>query len=60
MWEQHLHHMYQQWIQGNEDYMFRYMDFAELAARHNNMTVDAVLLELQKYSWFKVQHFTVY
>ena len=60
MWEQHLHHMYQQWIQGNEDYMFRYMDFAELAARHNNMTADAVLLELQKYYWFKTQNFMVY
>jgi hypothetical protein len=60
MWEQHLHHMYQQWIQGNEDYMFRYMDFAELAARHNNMTADAVLLELQKYYWFKMQNFMVY
>ncbi len=60
MWEQHLHHMYQQWIQGNEDYMFRYMDFAELAARHNNMNVDAVLCELQKYHWFKMQNFMVY
>jgi hypothetical protein len=54
MWEQHLHHMYQQWIQGNEDYMFRYMDFAELAAKHNNMTVDAMMRELQKYQWFKM------
>ena len=60
MWERHLHHMYQQWQQGNEDYMYRYMDFAELAARHNNMTADAVLLELQKYYWFKMQNFMVY
>jgi hypothetical protein len=54
MWEQHLHHMYQQWIQGNEDYMYRYMDFAELAAGRNNITADAVLQELQKYHWFKL------
>ena len=56
MQEQHLHHMYQQWQQGNQDYMYRYMDFAELAARYNNMTVDAVMRELQKYYWFKRPH----
>ena len=60
MWEKHLHHMYQQWCQGNEDYMYRYMDFAKFAAGHNHMNVDAMLNELQKYSWFKVQHPTVY
>ena len=53
IWEKHLQSMYQQWIQGNEDYMYRYMDFAKLAAGHNNMTVDAVLWELHKYPWFK-------
>lgn len=37
--------------------MYRYMDFAVLAARHNNMTVDAVLCELQKYHWFKMLTF---
>jgi hypothetical protein len=60
MWEKHLQMMYQQWQQGNEDYMYRYMDFAVLAAGHNNMTADAMLWELQKYNWFKVQHFMVY
>ena len=53
MWEKHLHSMYQQWIQGNEDYMYRYMDFAEFVARQNNMNVDAVMRELQKYYWFQ-------
>jgi ClpP class serine protease len=53
MWEHQLLNMYQQWQQGNQDYMFRYMDFAELVARHNNMTVDAVMRELQKYHWFQ-------
>ena len=53
MWEKHLQCMYQQWQQGNQDYMFRYMDFAELVAGHNNMTVDAVMRELQKYHWFQ-------
>lgn len=54
MWERHLMSMYQQWQQGNEDYLYRYMDFAELVASHNNMTVDAVMLELQKYYWFNM------
>jgi hypothetical protein len=45
--------MYQQWQCSNEDYLYRYMDFAELVARHNNMTVDAAMRELQKYYWFK-------
>lgn len=53
MWENHLHNMYQQWQQGNEDYQYRYMDFIKLAARENNMPVDAMILELQKYYWFK-------
>lgn len=57
MWGQHLHHMYQAWQQGNEDYMYRYMDFAKFAAGHNNMTVDAMLWELQKYHWFKMLTF---
>jgi len=53
MWEHHLQSMYQQWQQSNNDYLYRYMDFAELAAKENNMTVDAVMRELQKYYWFK-------
>ena len=53
MWEKHLLSMYQQWQCSNEDYLYRYMDFAELVARHNNMTVDAAMRELQKYYWFK-------
>jgi hypothetical protein len=57
MWEHQLLNMYQQWQQGNEDYMYRYMDFAELAAGRNNMTVDAMMRELQKYYWFKMSDF---
>lgn len=54
MWERHLHSMYQQWQQGNEDYLYRYMDFVELVAIRQNMTVDAARLELEKYFWFKL------
>lgn len=53
MWEKHLLSMYQQWCQGNNNYLYRYMDFVELVARQNNMTVDATLFELNKYFWFK-------
>jgi hypothetical protein len=45
--------MYQQWCQGNEDYLYRYMDFVELVARQNNMNVDTMMKELQKYYWFQ-------
>jgi hypothetical protein len=46
--------MYQQWCNGNEDYVYRYMDFVELVAIQNNMRVDAIMRELQKYYWFKM------
>lgn len=59
MWETHLHHMYQAWQQGNDDYIKRYMDFAEFAAGHNNMTTDAMLGQLQTYSWFKIPNFDI-
>jgi len=54
MWEKHLHNMYQQWCQGNEDYLYRYMDFVEFVARQNHINVDAMMQELQKYNWFKM------
>ena len=53
MWERHLQCMYQQWCQGNEDFLYRYMDFVEFVARQNNMNVDSMMRELQKYYWFK-------
>ena len=52
--------MYQAWLQGLDDYMYRYMDFAEMAARHNNMSVDAMMRELQKYHWFKMSNINDY
>jgi len=54
MWERHLQCMYQQWCQGNENYLYRYMDFVDLVARQNNMNVDSMMRELQKYYWFKI------
>lgn len=52
MWEKHLHSMYQQWCQGNEDYLYRYMDFVKFFAQQQHITVDAAFFELQKYQWF--------
>ena len=45
--------MYQAWQQGNENYVLDWVEFVEWAAHQNNTTADAVMRELQKYSWFK-------
>jgi hypothetical protein len=45
--------MYQQWIQGNDEYTVRWVDFVELAAREMNTTQDEIMRELQKTYWFK-------
>jgi hypothetical protein len=54
MWEQQLLSMYQQWCQGNEDYVMRYMDFVALVARHRKLSTETALEELQKYRWFGI------
>jgi hypothetical protein len=51
-----LHHMYQAWQQGNENYVRDWARFVEWAARQNNTTADNIMRELQKYSWFKWMH----
>jgi hypothetical protein len=53
MLEKYLHIMYQQWCQGNEDYVYRYLDFAEFVARQHNINVNIAINELKKYHWFK-------
>lgn len=45
--------MYQQWIQGVEDYTHHWIDFVEMAARDQSTTADQVMKELQKCIWFK-------
>ena len=45
--------MYQQWMQGNDAYVHRWIDFVELASRECEITSDQVLKELQKCTWFK-------
>lgn len=46
--------MYQQWCDGQYDtFRQRWADFVELAAKHNNVSADAMMRELQKYRWFE-------
>lgn len=48
-----LQHMYQAWMQGNDQYVRDWYNFVEFAARQCNTTGDTVMRELQKYSWFR-------
>jgi hypothetical protein len=45
--------MYQQWIQGVEDYAHHWIDFVEMAAREHSTTADQIMKELQKCVWFR-------
>ena len=45
--------MYQQWIQGVEDYAHHWIDFVEMAAREYSTTADQIMKELQKCVWFR-------
>lgn len=48
-----LQHMYQSWMQGNNQYVRDWYNFVELAAKYNNTTCDNIMRELQKYYWFE-------
>ena len=53
MVDQHqLEQMYQQWIQGMNDYAYHWIDFVEMAAKVNGTTADQIMRELQKCTWF--------
>jgi hypothetical protein len=52
MIEYQLHEMYQQWIQGNENYSEDWVKFVELVAREFRIQEDEAIRRLQKYSWF--------
>jgi len=51
-----LQHMYQAWMQGQDDYARDWYSFVEFAARQCGTTGDIVMRELQKYYWFKKGH----
>jgi hypothetical protein len=51
--ERWLQYIYQQWMQGNDAYMYRWMEFVEMMAKMFSMTPEDMTRELEKYIWFK-------
>jgi hypothetical protein len=52
MIERQLYDMYQQWMQGNENYLEDWVNFVELVAKDFRIHEDEAIRRLQKYSWF--------
>lgn len=48
-----LHHIYQAWQQGNENYVLDYKEFVQYAATEHNMSYMDMLDKLKKYHWFQ-------
>lgn len=48
-----LEHIYQQWSNGNYDYIERYMDFVKLVAKMYNYSLDESLAFLDDTPWFR-------
>lgn len=48
-----LKHMYQAWMQGNDQYARQWADFVDLAARQFGTNGADIMRELQKYGWFE-------
>ena len=44
--------MYQQWQQDNENYVYDWVRFVELASREFKKPEDEIIRELQKHRWF--------
>ena len=51
--EHDLQHMYQAWQQGIDDYVHRYIEFLEMAARYYNTSAADVMKILQTTWWFE-------
>jgi hypothetical protein len=48
-----LETMYQQWQQGNANYIHDWVRFVELASREFKTPEDEIIRELQKQRWFQ-------
>ena len=48
-----LQHIYQQWANGNDNYIERYMDFVKLVSKMYNYTTQESLKFLEETPWFK-------
>lgn len=53
MMQSNLQHMYQAWLQGNDNYVRDWAKFVEWASSMNNTPADIIMQELQKCYWFK-------
>lgn len=53
MFNNELQRMYQAWMQGNDNYVRDWYNFAEWAARWNSQSVESVLAQLEQCQWFK-------
>jgi hypothetical protein len=53
MYDRELHHMYQAWQQGQDDYVRDWLRFVEWAAQWNKTTNQNIIDQLQKQNWFK-------
>jgi hypothetical protein len=51
--ERFLKMIYDQWIQGIDDYAHCWEKFVVMAARNSSTTTELMLEELKKYRWFK-------
>jgi len=49
----HLQHMYQQWQQGNENYVTDWVEFVELVAKELHAPEHEIIRQLQKCPWFQ-------
>ena len=49
----HLEHIYQQWQQGNSNYIIRYMDFVQIASKILNRPAEESLRILEQTIWFR-------
>jgi hypothetical protein len=45
--------VYQQWMQGQEEYVYRWEEFVRLAASISSTTVEIMEEQLKKCGWFK-------
>ena len=48
-----LQMMYQQWIQENHDYVYRWFDFVEMASRDMTASQSEIMQALIRCSWFE-------
>ena len=51
----HMEIMYQQWIQGRDDWPHAWVEFVAMAAKEFSESEADIIKELQKHCWFNWQ-----